>query len=61
MLKLVNKYVDVYSDNNRKVFEETGKIQRVIQKISDEVFFCDILFDDGIYSRMINIQDIREY
>lgn len=59
MKELVSKYVKVYGDCKTKSnYEGDGRIEKVIKQISDDIYLCDVSFDDCYYSVLIDKNDI---
>ena len=57
-MNLVNKEVTVYSDPQRRHFEDVGKIQKVLKQLNEEEYVCDVIFDEGIFTKTIHVDDV---
>ena len=47
-----------YTSIGQKVFEDHGELRGGLVCVGQGKFLCDIEFDDGVYSRFVNVFDL---
>jgi len=57
--ELVGKIVKIYKDiETKRYYEGDGRIEEIIKQISNNLYFCNISFEDDYFSTIIDRNDI---